>query len=154
MAKRILMVCTGNICRSVMAHAVLDQQLRAAGIEGIRVDSAGVSDEEAGNPPDSRARRVLAENGYSVPSHRARQVSADDFAQCDLMLAMTKQHLRVLFRLAKRYGHPDADLRLYRSFDIEGEGDVPDPWYGGYSDFEDTMDVIARVTPRIIAQYQ
>ena len=42
---RILMVCTGNICRSTMAHAVLEQAAARAGVDVI-VDSAGVSDEE------------------------------------------------------------------------------------------------------------
>ena len=51
---RILMVCTGNICRSTMAHAIAEQSAAHAGIR-IVVDSAGVSDEERGNPIDPRA---------------------------------------------------------------------------------------------------
>ena len=48
---RVLMVCTGNICRSTMAHQVLDEAVAAGGLSGaVRVDSAGVSDEEHGNP--------------------------------------------------------------------------------------------------------
>ena len=62
---RVLMVCTGNICRSTMAHQVLDEAVAAAGLSGaVRVDSAGVSDEEHGNPMDRRARRILADHGY------------------------------------------------------------------------------------------
>ena len=60
---RVIMVCTGNICRSAMAEIVLRDRLAAAGIPdsgpgGVTVTSAGVSDEERGNPIDSRARRV------------------------------------------------------------------------------------------------
>ena len=55
---RVLMVCTGNICRSAMAHAILEQAAARAGVDVV-VDSAGVSDEEAGNPIDRRAARVL-----------------------------------------------------------------------------------------------
>ena len=82
------------------------------------------------------------------------------------MLAMTSRHLSVLERLADRAGieHEGApasasDLRsvdapricLYRDLDPEGSGDVPDPWYGGHQDFLDTLEVIERVTPQILA---
>ena len=40
---------------------------------------------------------------------------------------------------------------LYRDLDPEGSGDVPDPWYGGHQDFLDTLEVIERVTPQILA---
>ena len=160
---RILMVCTGNICRSTMAHAVLEQAAARAGVDVV-VDSAGVSDEEQGNPIDRRAARVLRDAGYDVPDHRARQVSAGELDQWDLVLAMTGRHLSALQRLAERVGveHEGAPASaaelgqgprvcLYRDLDPEGSGDVPDPWYGGHQDFLDTLEVIERVTPQILA---
>ena len=100
---RVLMVCTGNICRSTMAHAVLQQEAARAGVD-IVVDSAGVSDEEQGNPIDRRAARVLRDAGYTVPDHRARQIRAGELGEWDLILAMTSRHLSVLQRLADRAG--------------------------------------------------
>ena len=85
---RILMVCTGNSCRSTMAHAILEQAAARAGVDVV-VDSAGVSDEEAGNPIDRRAARVLRDAGYAVPAHRARQIRAGELGEWDLILAMT-----------------------------------------------------------------
>ena len=157
---RVLMVCTGNNCRSTMAHAVLEQSAARAGVSVV-VDSAGVSDEERGNPIDRRAARVLRDAGYEVPDHRARQIRSDEVTQWDLILAMTARHLSVLTRLADRSGDYAGTPRggldagathicLYRDFDPQGTGDVPDPWYGGHQDFLDTLDVIERVTPRLV----
>ncbi|MDU0968522.1 MAG: low molecular weight protein-tyrosine-phosphatase [Actinomycetaceae bacterium] len=151
---RVLMVCTGNICRSFMAEVVLADAARRAGRPDIEVDSVGVSDEEEGNGPDRRAVRVLREAGYAVPPHRARQISRGDLTQSDLVLAMTDGHYRALRRLAERLGLSDAQaprIAMYRDWDPQGSGNVPDPWYGDMDDFVDTLDCVERVTPALLA---
>ena len=179
----VSVVCTGNICRSAMAEVVLIDRLAAAGTPtsgrgGVVVTSAGVSDEEHGNPIDPRARRLLAERGYgsgsdaaaravdaAIVGHAAHRIGDAELAGADLVLAMTSRHLSVLERLADRAGieHEGAPasaadllsvdaprICLYRDLDPEGSGDVPDPWYGGHQDFLDTLEVIERVTPVIV----
>lgn len=149
MTYRVLMVCTGNICRSVMAETVLAQ--RVDGLE-VQVDSAGISAEEEGNPIDYRAARILSDSGYRVPDHRARQLEPADLADFDLILAMTEGHRRGVARLAERSGIQPRDVRMYRSFDPTAAGnlDVPDPWYGDLSDFAQTLSTIEAVTPGLI----
>ena len=175
----ISMVCTGNICRSAMAEVVLIDRLAAAGVPacgptGVVVTSAGVSDEEHGNPIDRRARRLLAERGYgsgddaaaraaavAVSGHAAHRIGDAELAGADLVLAMTSAHRRELLRRAERLG-VDADrIRMFRELDPAVAGDerhwaavgarthhgldVPDPWYGTMEDFVETLDVVERV---------
>jgi len=157
---RVMTVCTGNICRSPMAAIVLRDRLDAAGLgEVVDIDSAGVSDEETGNPVDRRARRVLAEHGYPTgDGHRARQITAADIASHDLVLAMTANHARALRRLAR--ADDDGRIRMYRSFDpqapVVGPGeseqmlDVDDPWYGDIEDFEHCLTEIEAAADGVV----
>src|SRR5690606_2490155 len=71
---RILVVCTGNICRSPMAEIVLRDRLDAAGLADVVVDSAAVTSGEVGSPVDHRATAVLSAQKYVVPMRAARQV--------------------------------------------------------------------------------
>lgn len=139
----VMVVCTGNICRSPMAEIVLRERFAAAGLaDQVVVDSTGISDEEHGNPVDRRARAVLTAHGYPAgDGHRARQVGADD--RRDLVLAMTNAHARALRGL---------DPVLYRSFDPDAVGDldVADPWYGGAQDFEDCLAQIEAAADGIV----
>ena len=155
---RVMTVCTGNICRSPMAEVVLRERLEAAGLgDVVVVDSTGISDEEHGRPVDRRAHRVLAAHGYSVPQHRARQVTPVDLPARDLLLPMTATHARALRNLA--HGDPAvlARIRMYRSFDPAAPAggpdhllDVDDPWYGPDEGFEDTLAEIESAAGAIV----
>lgn len=114
--KSIVVVCTGNICRSPMGEVVLAKRLARAGIEA-EVTSAGVSSEESGHPIDRRAANVLRDSGYDVPSHRAHRISDDELRSSDLILAMTTGHARRLRSMAEAAGADLGKIRLWREFD-------------------------------------
>lgn len=142
-----------------MARVILEDALAKAGVPAV-VDSAGVSDEEHGNPMDPRAVQVLQEGGYAVPAHSARRVRTEDLVDNDLVLAMTWGHYRSLLRLAAAANLQDTShIRMYRSFepgmpkDLEGsprELEISDPWYGGLEDFRETFDLLTRGAPHIV----
>jgi len=151
----IVTVCTGNICRSPMAEALLRREIERAGLgDAVTVGSAGVSDEEHGNPVDPRAGAVLADNGLELPEHSAHRVTDRELAEADLLLAMTAEHAR---RLRQRLpeGHPDT-VRLLRSFDpaVDPEHtdlDIADPWYGGSEDFNTAWEQISAAVPGVVS---
>jgi len=144
-ASRILIVCSGNICRSPMAEVVL----RALD-PGLVVDSAGTGGWHEGEGMDPRAIDALAARGYDGSAHRARQVAAGWLAQRDLVLAADRTHLRDLRRLAT--GVPGAaPIHLLGEFAPRGSGpgvpavaDIPDPYYGGTPEFVACLDLIER----------
>ena len=74
---RIALVCLGNICRSPMAHVVLEQRLAEAGLDDrVEVASSGTGGWHVGDPMDERAAATLAAAGYDPSRHRARQYDA------------------------------------------------------------------------------
>ena len=147
----VLFVCTGNICRSPTAHTLLLHKAQAAGFQ-VEVDSAAISDEERGNPPDARSVAEARRRGIEMHAHAARQVKKADFERFDLLIGMTAQHCAALRRLAPA-GMADK-VRLFTDFADGIEGDVPDPWYGGPKDFVEVFDLLDHGVDGLLAALQ
>jgi protein-tyrosine-phosphatase len=89
--KRILLVCTGNICRSPLAAALLERALAARGVEGIAVTSAGTGAWD-GAPASEGAYLVGLERGLDLSTHRARLLTRELVEAADLILTMARHH--------------------------------------------------------------
>src|SRR5688572_23813823 len=140
---RVLMVCTGNICRSPTAEGVLRRKLVDAGLaDRVVVESAGMVDYHAGSPPDHRAQQSALRRGYDLSKQRARRLRPADFEAFDLLLAMDTDHLD---RLLDSCPGPLADriklLMDYSPTRPRGTS-VPDPYYGAPAGFERVLDMI------------
>ena len=137
----MLLVCTGNICRSPTAEGVLRHAVASAGLEqNIFVDSAGTHGYHVGHPPDRRAQSAAAQRGYDIAGLRARQVTGQDFVEFDYILAMDLDNLSDLRRLALAQHHDK--LNLFMDYSSARRGDeIPDPYYGGAQGFELVLDM-------------
>ncbi len=146
MAKKILFVCLGNICRSPAAEGVMQAIANSTGAD-VQVDSAGTSSFHIGEPADKRMRAAAAKRGYELTS-RSRMVTRRDFTEFDLVVAMDRNNYRELSILA---GSPHRKLVLLSDF-LEGDWprDVPDPYYGGDDGFEMVLDMLEAASPKIL----
>jgi protein-tyrosine phosphatase len=154
---RVCFVCSGNICRSPTAEVVLRRLLAEAGLAGeVSVDSAGLGGWHVGEAADDRTVAALRARGYDAGQHCARQFETADFAERDLVVALDSGHERDLLALAPTEADRDK-VRLLRSYDPEAAGgsgdlDVPDPYYGGESDFEQVLDLVESACRGLLAE--
>jgi len=149
--KRICFVCLGNIVRSPLAENLFLYQAEKAGVsDRFEVDSAGTGTWHVGEPPDPRMRRVAASHGLKYTG-RARQIRPNDLEDFDLIIAMDRENLSDLQRLASTQ-ELDGKIRLLREFDPFGglHAGVPDPYYGGIDGFEEVYQIVERSTKELL----
>jgi protein-tyrosine-phosphatase len=120
---RILFICTGNLCRSPMAEALMRAELEDRGCELVEVTSAGTWASD-GYGATGDAIEVLSAYGIELAGHRSRAVEAAHVEAADLVVAMTSVHLREIERLDPRARAKT--LLLKEIVEIAWEGDASD----------------------------
>lgn len=137
--RRILMVCLGNICRSPLAHGILESKLNKS---KFVVDSAGTSAYHIGEPPDNRSIIIAKENNLDISNQRARQFRITDFDIFDQIYAMDRSNYSDILRLSRS----ESDRRKVTLFLNENPAivnkNVPDPYYGGADGFKNVYEII------------
>ena len=93
----ILMLCTGNTCRSPMAAALLARRLDEAGVKAA-VSSAGLLFD--GKPATDHGQAVMADRGLDTSGHVSRRLRPDLVTEVDLVIGMARRHVREAVALA------------------------------------------------------
>jgi protein-tyrosine phosphatase len=141
-ARRVLFVCMGNICRSPTAEGVFRKLLveQAPDLD-VLIDSAGTHGYHAGAPPDPRACRAAERRGVDLRPLRARRVTEQDFERFELVLAMDEQNREFLIDLCPPEYRDRVRLFLEFAPHLDRR-EVPDPYYGGSTGFEQVLDLV------------
>ncbi|NNF51634.1 MAG: low molecular weight phosphotyrosine protein phosphatase [Gammaproteobacteria bacterium] len=147
---RILFVCMGNICRSPTAEGVFRHLVREHSSDlTVEIDSAGTHAYHVGEPPDPRSQEAARRRGFDLSAIRARKVSTQDFDDFDLILAMDQLNLLTLMDICPPENAHKLALFLDQ-LDDEGQRDVPDPYYGGDTGFEQVLDLVEKASLSLI----
>lgn len=148
---KVLFVCLGNICRSPAAEGVFKKVVADAGLSGrIEVDSAGTSGWHIGDEPDRRGQAAAARRGYDLSDQRARKVVAADFDAFDYIIGMDRSNLADLTSMAPAQARDKVSLFLEFAPQL-GQREVPDPYYGGDTGFEDVLTLIEAAAEGLLA---
>jgi protein-tyrosine phosphatase len=172
-----VVLCTGNVCRSPMAEAVLRHRLEQREVDA-RVSSAGSV--SAGRPPTDEVIEVMRSRRLDVSGHTSRVMTAAQLEAADLIVAMARVHVRdavvlapgtfdrcftlkELVRLGSEVGPRGVDEQLADWLARVGEGrqrsamlgdsevdDVGDPMGRRYGVFKKTAATIDSLVGRLV----
>lgn len=131
---KILMVCLGNICRSPLAHGIMEQMASEQGLDW-EVDSAGTGNWHVGEAPDRRSIRTARAHGIDISNQVCRLFKISDFDIYDHILVMDRNNLSDILAMARN----EQDAQKVRL--LLGDKIVPDPYYDD-SQFEPVFGLI------------
>ena len=140
----VLFVCLGNICRSPAAEAIFQSLINDKDIGNqFIVDSAGTGNWHVGKKADSRMRFAAKQRNLNITSN-ARQIREDDFSKFQYIVVMDNSNFNDVIDFKSRVkGSEFAKILKIQDFSsIFNEKEVPDPYFGGESGFDNVLDIL------------
>ena len=141
---KILFICTGNICRSPLAHRLFEKIADERGVGHLfEAESAGTGSWHVGQNADPRTRESARQRGWEL-SHYANQLKKQDIDYYDHLVVMDESHFQHCVRLGG--DEYPGKIKYLRKFDPLNAGnmDVPDPYYGEQDGFDLVYDICER----------
>ena len=139
------MVCLGNICRSPLAEGILKHKLPK---HTFVVESAGTSNYHIGELPDKRSIEIAKKHGIDITNQRGRLFKASDFDEFDAIYVMDTSNYDNVTALA-RNSNDKKKVKLILNELSNELINVPDPYYGGNSGFENVFQLLNKACDRI-----
>ena len=133
------MVCLGNICRSPLAHGILDSKLDT---KNFMVDSAGTSNYHIGSLPDQRSIAIARKYGLDITNQRGRQFIVEDFETFNYIYVMDKSNFENVIKMARNVKDIAKVKLILNESNPNKNLEVPDPYYGGDSGFDDVYKML------------
>ena len=149
----ILMVCLGNICRSPLAEGILQQKIKAAGLNWT-VDSAGTNRYHINEAPHRLSQKVAKKRGIDISKQICRRFTVEDFEKFDKIYVMAADVVDEMKELTgNKFEDTKIDLLLNELYPGENK-DIPDPWYGPEAGYNEVFDMIEEACEALIKKYK
>jgi protein-tyrosine phosphatase len=149
---KILMVCLGNICRSPMAHGILQHVIDEKKLDW-QVDSAGTNGYHNGEPPHRFSIKECKKNGIDISNQISRRFTVADFENYDRIYVMANDVYNDVLQLAKNASQMQKVSIFLNELYADENKDVIDPWYGDEAGYEPVYDEIYKCCEAIVNKY-
>ena len=149
--KSVLLVCTGNSCRSVMAEGLLRERLKSLGENGITVSSAGVSAID-GLRPTRETIEVMKREGLDLSGFKSKSLTDGMIISSDLILVMAASHMDDIIRRLPEAASKTRILKQYGRLDhlrVSEDLDISDPIGKPIEVYEEILGEIKKEVDRI-----
>ncbi len=146
---KILMVCLGNICRSPLAHGILQHKANEAGLEW-EIDSAGTNGYHNGEKPDPRSVSIAGIYGIDITYQNSRQITVEDLDYYDIIYVMDTSNYNNVMTMCTSDSQKDKVKLILNEITPGANEAVPDPYYGGDKGFENVYKMLDEACEFII----
>ena len=122
---KIMFICTGNICRSAMAHVMLEDKAKKQN-KDIQVYSCGIFAQN-GDKSTQEAIEVMKEYTINLENHRATNIRNSDIEQMDIILCATTAHKNNVINMYPNLEEKIFTMKEYVEYP-KNDLDIKDPW--------------------------
>lgn len=150
---KILMVCIGNICRSPMAHGIMDNLIQKNFLNW-EVDSAGTESYHIGSAPHESSQKVCLLKNIDISQQKARRFEKADLEKYDKIYAMAEDVLERIKQICGTDFNEEKVSLFLNELNPGRNQSVPDPWYGEEDGYYEVYDLIKETCERIVEKYR
>ncbi len=150
--KRILFVCTGNLCRSPMAEYLLQSILEKHGVDDILIESSGTIATEGNHASYRSVKQLWNAEKIDMRPHRARRLTKAHIKEADMIIGMEQYHIDTILSMAPNA--KDKTELIGEYMDNEDEMELPDPYGGPEEYFVEVYKLLVKALNNLASKLQ